>query len=130
MKINNIFEEFNHGLLIKQFNKTELKDLSWNPHPKFHGVELKHIVTGSDTEGQISCHLVKIEPNCKISLHTHENNLEIHEVIKGEGQCILGTESQTYHSGIVSIIPKNIEHEVIAGDEGLYLFAKFIPALI
>ena len=30
---------------------------------------------------------------------------------------------------VISIIPAKIPHEVKAGNEGLYLFAKFMPAL-
>ena len=39
-----------------------------------------------------------------------------------------GTEIK-YEPGVISIIPAAIPHEVSAGDERLYLFAKFMPAL-
>lgn len=129
MKDSIIFENFNNGILLKQFSKSELNKINWNPHPKFKGVQLKNIITGSDTDNTISCHFVKIEPNCEISLHTHPDNLEIHEVIHGQGNCIMNTECREYNCGTVSIIPKNIEHKIVANDSGLYLFAKFIPAL-
>ena len=34
-----------------------------------------------------------------------------------------------YEAGVISIFPIGVPHEVIAGDDGLYLFAKFMPAL-
>ncbi len=37
---------------------------------------------------QLSCHLVKINPECEIGDHIHENNLEIHEIIYGSGTGI------------------------------------------
>lgn len=129
MKNNTVFDAFDKGVLLNQSSALDLTKLDWNAHPKLKGVHLKDIITSSETEGAISCHLVKIEPNCKIALHTHPDNLEIHEVIQGEGNCILNTKSHEYNCGTVAIIPKNLKHEVIAGDKGLYLFAKFIPAI-
>ena len=34
-----------------------------------------------------------------------------------------------YEPGVISIMPAKVPHEVNAGPEGLYLFAKFFPAL-
>ncbi len=34
-----------------------------------------------------------------------------------------------YEAGVISILPIGMPHEVIAGEDGLYLFAKFMPAL-
>ncbi|MDY3795886.1 MAG: hypothetical protein SOZ81_04135 [Agathobacter sp.] len=69
-------------------------------HPTFEGVELKHIITAKDTDGHFSFHLVRIAAGKTIGNHR-----------------------------VISIIPAKIPHEVKAGNEGLYLFAKFIPAL-
>ena len=129
MKNYTIFDAFNTGSLLKQSNKSDLNKPNWVAHPELKGVHLKDIITSSDTEGAISCHLVKIEPNCKIPFHAHRDNLEIHEILQEQGTCILNTESHDYNCGTVSLIPKNLNHEVIANDKGLYLFAKFIPAL-
>lgn len=35
-----------------------------------------------------------------------------------------------YEPGTVSILPQGTPHEVLAGTEGVCLFAKFFPALI
>ncbi|MBF8983419.1 hypothetical protein IZY60_07705 [Lutibacter sp. B2] len=97
MKNNTVFDAFDKGILLNQSNKLDLTKSDWNTIPNLKGVHLKDILISSETQGSISCHLVKIEPNCKINLHTHPDHLEI--------------------------------HEVIPGDKGLYLFAKFIPAI-
>lgn len=34
-----------------------------------------------------------------------------------------------YEAGVISILLAKIPHEVVAGEDGLYLFAKFMPAL-
>lgn len=125
----NLFEAFNNGSL-KLPNKTmNFADIAWSKHPSFEGVELKHIVTAKDTDGKFSYHLVRIAPNKSIKTHIHETQLETHEVIAGSGVCINENATIPYEIGAISIMPAGIPHEVNAEDDGLYLFAKFIPAL-
>lgn len=71
----------------------------------------------------------RIAPNRAIGSHIHETQLETHEVICGGGVCVLEGAELPYEPGAVAILPAGVPHEVRAGDEGLYLFAKFMPAL-
>ena len=98
-------------------------------HPAFTGVALKHILTSEETDGAYSYHLVRIAPNCSIGEHIHETQLETHEVIAGNGTCINEGTAITYGPGIISVFPANVPHEVNAGEDGLCLFTKFMPAL-
>ncbi len=123
------FQNFNHGILKTPTNSKSFADISWSKHPTFEGVELKHILTGKDTNGSFSYHLVRIAPGKSIGNHIHENQTETHEVISGSGYCFNDGEKLDYSSGIISIFPSNVSHEVTASKEGLYLFAKFFPAL-
>lgn len=126
---NELFEKFNNGEL-KLPNKTiAFKDIPWSKHPTFDGVELKHIITAKDTDGTFSYHLVRIAPNKSIKNHIHETQLETHEVIAGSGACINDGAKLDYVPGVISIMPAKIPHEVHASEDGLYLFAKFMPAL-
>ena len=104
--------------------------IQWHEHPTFKGVCLKHLIRGQDTDGTLSCHLVRIDPNAILEEHIHENQWELHEVIAGEGTFILGTRETTYAPGHMSVIQKGLEHKVIAGKNGLVLLAKFCPALL
>ena len=104
--------------------------IEWNEHPKFKGVYLKHLVRGLATDGRLSCHLVRIDPNSVLDEHVHENQLELHEVIEGEGSFILADKETAYHPGRMGIIPQGVRHKVIAGKSGLVLLAKFCPALL
>lgn len=122
------FEAFNAGKLVLPKGCAEFKDIPWTK-AAFDGVELKHIVTAADTDGKFSYHLVRIAPNCSIKKHIHATQLETHEVIGGSGVCINNGIKLNYEVGNISIMPAGVEHEVIAGENGLYLFAKFIPAL-
>ena len=124
-----VFESFNNGQLRLPGKTISFADIAWSKHPVFEGVELKHIITSKDTNGEYSYHLVRIAPNKSILDHIHETQLETHEVIAGDGTCINGGVSQQYTPGTIAILPAKVHHEVRAGEQGLYLFAKFFPAL-
>ena len=130
MDYKNLFEKFNEGgkLLLPDATIT-FDAIPWSKHPASPGVELKHIITSERTDGQFSYHLVRIAPNKKIGNHIHEKQLETHEVISGTGVCVNDGVELPYEAGIISIFPVGVPHEVIAGDDGLCLFAKFMPAL-
>ena len=130
MDYKNLFEKFNEGgkLLLPDATIT-FDAIPWSKHPAFEGVELKHIITSERTGGQFSYHLVRIAPNKKIGSHIHEKQLETHEVISGTGVCVNDGVELPYETGVISIFPIGVPHEVIAGDDGLCLFAKFMPAL-
>ena len=130
MDYKNLFEKFNEGgkLLLPEAT-VEFDAIAWSKHPTFEGVELEHIITSEKTNGQFSFHLVRIAPNKKIGNHIHEKQLETHEVISGTGICVNNGTKLSYEAGVISIFPIGVMHEVIAGEDGLYLFAKFMPAL-
>lgn len=125
-----IFESFDLGKVYFMTKKVEAKDLSWNAHPAFPGVALKHLIKGEDTEGKFSCHLVRIDPKCQIGDHIHAQQLELHEVVGGKGVCLLDNQEIIYQPGTCTVIPQGIEHRVTADQDGLYILAKFIPALV
>lgn len=130
MDYKNLFKKFDgEGKLLLPDAEVSFAAIPWSKHPTFEGVELKHIITSEKTDGQFSYHLVRIAPNKKIGNHIHEKQLETHEVISGTGLCVNDGVQLPYEEGVISIFPIGVPHEVIAGDNGLYLFAKFMPAL-
>lgn len=130
MEDKTLFDRFDReGRLRIPGVETAFEDLPWTKHPSFEGVELKAIVSGKETGGKFSYHLVRIAPHRMIGEHVHQTQLETHEVIAGSGLCVNGGEELVYEPGVVTILPRNVPHAVTAGDGGLYLFAKFIPAL-
>ncbi len=114
----------------------EALDAPWTPHPAFPGVSLKLLVSGKDTDGALSCHLVRVAPGCELKSHAHENQWELHEVAGGRGAARLGDRETAYAPGSVMVIPKGVVHAVRAdpdspdSPDGLLLFAKFFPALV
>lgn len=124
-----MIEEIEKGKIVISGNSFNTADLEWNKHPSFQGVFLKNIVTGSQTDGKFSCHIVKIQAGCEISEHIHQNNWEIHEVIGGDGSGYLADQKICYKAGSTIVIREGQQHKVMAGKQDLYLLAKFIPAL-
>ena len=96
MYCKNLFETFNvDGKLLLPDATVTFKDIPWSKHPTFEGVELKHIVVSKQTNGQFSYHLVKIAPHKKIGNHVHQEQLETHEIIFGNGTCITARNLHT-----------------------------------
>ena len=98
-----VFEFFNNGQLRLPDKTISFVDINWSKHPVFEGVELKHIITSKDTNGEYSYHLVRIAPNKSILDHIHETQLETHEVIAGEGTCINDGNELVYEPGVISM---------------------------
>ena len=131
MNFKSLFEKFDgSGKLLLPEGCVDFADISWSKHPVFEGVELKHLVKAQNTNGQFSYHLVKIAPDKSIGNHVHKEQLETHEIIAGSGVCINNGVRLEYEPGVVSIFAVNLPHEIHAGASGLFIFAKFIPALV
>ncbi|MBI9048146.1 MAG: cupin domain-containing protein [Anaerolineaceae bacterium] len=126
----NTGKAFENGFVITKDEITKAEQIDFTPHAKFKGVYLKHLVTGAMTGQQVSSHLVKVEPNCVLDNHIHENNLEIHEVIAGSAKAIVGNQEVDYLPGTIGILPAGVPHRIVASDEGVYILAKFTPALV
>ncbi len=122
----NLFERFENGNLSAGAQKKSIASIPWNAHKEFPGVFLKNVVTGEETGGLLTCHLVRIEPGGKIGLHAHPASIELHEVVAGSGVCVTENGEIPYAPGCVAILARNVPHEVRAGAEGLCLFAKFV----
>ena len=125
-----LFETYNEKGKLVYPDEVAFASLPWHPHAKFEGVELKHLITSEQTSGLFSYHLVRIAPNKKIGKHLHEKQLETHEVISGSGICNSNGKTYSYVPGNIGVFPMNIEHEIVADEAGMCIFAKFIPALL
>lgn len=129
MDTTGVFAAFETGFLGLPGKEKDFTPLPWNSHPAFEGVRLKHLVTAGDSGGLFSYHLVSIEPGKAIGAHIHDPQLETHEVVEGRGICRNGDARIVYAPGVISIFQPKTPHEVVAGETGLLLFAKFMPPL-
>ena len=128
--MNDHVKAIDQGNIVYLENDIHAEHLPWNPHSTFKGVALKHLVTGESTGGKLSCHLVRIQAGCEISEHIHETQMELHEILSGDGKGILVEKEILYQPGTSVVIPANKPHKVMAGKSDLYLLAKFAPALV
>src|SRR5512145_2022924 len=119
-----------HATIVGPGQELTVESLPWNPHPKFAGVFLRHLVMGKDTGGRMSLHHVRIDPGCAIGDHVHAGQVEIHDVLTGEGTCTLAGKVLSYTSGVTGIMPADQVHRVEAGDKGMLLLATFSPPLV
>lgn len=111
----------------KEFNR--ISSIPWIKHPKFKGVFMKNIITGSESNNNLSSMIVKIEPHHEIGDHIHEGKSELHEIIDGNGEALIDGKNIKYMRGVISLIPGNILHSIKAGGNGMILLAKFTPSL-
>lgn len=106
-----------------------LADIPEKPHPAFPGVFLRTLVPGRETGGAMSLHLVRVDPGCRLDVHVHAEQWEVHEVAAGSGQAVIDGRETAYRPGVSALIPKGCRHEVRAGEDGLTLVATFAPGL-
>ena len=121
-----VFECFGDGIFAGGGRETDFGTLRWERHQEYDGVSLKHLVNTDRTGGRFSCHLVRIAPDCRIGWHSHPDSMELHEIIRGSGTCLTDQGEVAYVPGVIGLIACGEFHEVRAGKDGLFLFAKFI----
>jgi quercetin dioxygenase-like cupin family protein len=125
-----IIEMMDNGLILVGGRNVAVKGLPWNAHPKYKGTFVKDLVTGKDTGGSFSCHLIRMDAGSVIDDHVHEGKNELNEVIGGSGMGLLEGARTPFEPGVVIVIPGGKSHRLTAGGGGLYFLAKFVPALL
>ena len=116
-------------IFINGQKTNRIDDIDWNEHPKFKGVFIKNLLTGSDSNNYLSAMMVKIEPYMEIGLHKHDGQGELHEVIAGNATAFIGEQRIDYVSGVISFVPVYVEHRIQASADGITMLAKFTPSL-
>ena len=109
---------------------TDVAEIPWSPHPKWEGVFLKDLVTGKETDGNFSYHLVRITADCEVGDHDHKTQWEWNLIISGNGIFVIGDKEVTIMPGQSFVAPPGIHHIVSAGNEDLLVLAIFAPALV
>ncbi len=104
--MHDLFTSLTSGTIAHIAKDTNAETLDWNQHPTFAGVALKHLITGSDTEGRFSAHLVRLDAGCEIGDHVHPDCWELHEVAGGDGYCVLNGKTIPYKLGVAAVLPE------------------------
>ena len=125
-----LFQKVAPGSIFCLAGETNVNDLEWHKHPAYPGVALKHLVTAVNTDGKFSIHLVRVQERHEIGEHVHQGKWELHEIIQGQGECLIDGRRVGYFAGVSAVIPADLPHCVKAERGDLYILAKFIPALL
>jgi quercetin dioxygenase-like cupin family protein len=126
-KLTEIFEQ---GGVIFPGLEIEANAKTWYSLPGCEGVFLKDLVTGKETGGKFSYHLVRVSKNGEVADHDHETQWEWNLIISGKGTFVIGNKEVTIAPGQTFVTPPKNHHTVSAGHEDLLLLALFIPALV
>ena len=123
-----ISELFERGAVLSPDLEVRAAEKPWYAPPAWKGVFLKDLVTGKETGGAFSYHLMRVERNCEIPDHAHETQWSWNVILGGTGFFVLGGRQVPVEVGQTFITPPRVHHAVSAGDE-ILLLAIFAPAL-
>ncbi|MFA4876376.1 MAG: cupin domain-containing protein [Methanoregula sp.] len=123
-------EIFEQGAVIFPGAETEANAKPWYQHPDWKGVFLKDLVTGKESGGRFSYHLVRVWKDCEVMNHDHETQWELNLVISGKGVFIIGDKEVAIAPGQTFVTPPKNHHTVSAGQDDLSMLALFVPALV
>jgi mannose-6-phosphate isomerase-like protein (cupin superfamily) len=126
---DNIVELFADSRIVYPGKEIDAAKLPWYEHPAFKGVFLKDLVTGADTKGTFSCHVVLVKKGFEVGMHDHKAEWEFNEVIKGAGYMVIDGKKVACRPGFSYVTPPGIAHDVSAPEQEVVLLAKFVPAL-
>jgi len=130
MEPNKMAEIFEQGSVFLPHLEIEAVAKPWYSHPASKGVFLKDLVTGKETDGKFSYHLVRVWKDCEVPDHDHETQWEWNLVTSGKGSFVIGDKEVTIAPGQTFVTPPKNHHTVSAGHEDLSLLALFVPALV
>jgi quercetin dioxygenase-like cupin family protein len=126
---NNVVELFAEGWIVLPGKEIDAAQLPWSEHPVFKGVFLKDLVTGKETKGTFSCHVVRIKKGFEVGEHDHKAEWEFNEVLRGSGFMVIDNKKVACEPGFSYVTPPGITHLVSATHEEIFMLAKFVPAL-
>jgi quercetin dioxygenase-like cupin family protein len=130
MEQKNAQNIFDQGVVFLPDLEIESAKRLWYPHPEWRGVFLKDLVTGKETGGMFSYHLVRVWKDCEVMDHDHETQWEWNRIIDGQGVFFFEDREISLAHGQTFVTPPGVRHAVSAHNGDLSLLAVFIPALI
>jgi len=130
MKYSEISEIFEQAAVHFPECSDKVDSKPWYSPPGWKGVFLKDLITGKDTDGKFSYHLVRIQDHCEVPNHSHETQWEWNAILSGEGTFLLEQKIIPARIGEIFTTPPGKHHTVKAGNKDLALMAVFVPALV
>ncbi len=75
---------------------------------------------------QLMSTLFFIDSNTSTPAHTHTDYDEIHYIIKGSGEIVIGKNSRSISEGLLVVVPKSVSHHFSTTDEQLIVLTVSI----
>jgi len=119
---------FDQGMVVFPDHMEDIKK-SWYTPPGWIGVSLKDIISGKDTDGAFSYHLVRIAKRSEVPSHAHDTQWEWNVILNGNGSFVIQEKEMQVTIGETYVTPPGISHTVKAGNSELVITATFVPAL-
>lgn len=103
---------------------------AWPAEPEQEGCFSKDLVTSVETEA-LSAHHLRIEPGGEFKSHAHERETELHFVISGRGQALIGDQWEEVAAGDVALALPGIVHGLRnPSSNPLFVLCVFSPPLV
>ena len=104
-------------------------DVAWQPHPRFEGIRLKILISGTDNP-KCSIAVAQVPPGAEIGMHTHPEEIESIYGLAGEGIMTLEDTEIPFRVGQVVSVPMGMIHSLRnENDADLEILAIFTPPL-
>jgi mannose-6-phosphate isomerase-like protein (cupin superfamily) len=103
---------------------------AWSTEPDQKGCFSKNLATRAETEA-LSAHHLWIEPGGGFKPHVHESETELHFIISGIGQVLIGERWAEVVAGDAVLAFPGIVHGLRnSGSDPLFVLCVFSPPLV
>lgn len=103
---------------------------AWSAEPEHKGCFSKNLVTRAETEA-FSAHHLRIEPGGGFKPHVHAGETELHFIISGRGQVLVGERWDDVVAGDAVLAFPGIVHGLRnPGSDPLLVLCVFSPPLV
>jgi mannose-6-phosphate isomerase-like protein (cupin superfamily) len=103
---------------------------AWSVEPEQKGCFSKNLATRAETEA-LSAHHLRIEPGGGFKPHVHEGETELHFIISGRGQVLIGERWEDVVAGDVVLAFPGVVHGLRnPGSDPLFALCVFSPPLV
>jgi mannose-6-phosphate isomerase-like protein (cupin superfamily) len=109
----------------------QARDVKWNAHPQFKGVEIAYLLTKRDDNVDMTCAMVRWSVGAEIPRHIHEKSDDILYIIKGKAQIwIDGVGDIPVSAGSFVRIPMGVLHHPHSVTEEVVAHDTWFPATV
>jgi mannose-6-phosphate isomerase-like protein (cupin superfamily) len=103
---------------------------AWSAEPEQKGCFSKNLATRAETEA-LSAHHLRIEPGGGFKPHVHAGETELHFIISGRGQVLVGERWEDVIAGDAVLALPGIVHGLRnPGSDPLFVLCVFSPPLV